>query len=97
MSNDYYRGYAAGRMAVQPEWIRAKDQLPTRDGHYYTIKEALKGAPGIPIGAVAIDTSEVWYRGKWQQNDKYWKVIFWAKPVEMEIPRELMKRYRIGA
>lgn len=32
MSNDYYRGYAVGRLAMQPEWISIKDQLPPRDG-----------------------------------------------------------------
>lgn len=58
MSNDYYRGYAAGRLAMQPEWVSIKDHLPPRDGHYYVIAEAQKGFPGHPIGTIALDTEE---------------------------------------
>jgi hypothetical protein len=49
MTNDFYKGYAAGHLAAQPEWISVKERLPDREGNYYTIKEALRGAPQIPI------------------------------------------------
>ena len=97
MSNDYYRGYAAGCMSRQPEWISVKDRLPECDGHYYTIKETRKGFPGYPIGTISVDTCEEWKRGKWQQDDKYWKVLYWAKPIQIIVPEELARRYRIGA
>lgn len=96
MSSDYYRGYAAGHQAAQPEWVSVKDRLPERDGNYYTITEALKGAPGIPIGTIAIDTAEQWRHGRWRQNDRYWRVLYWAEPVSMELPEELNRRRRIA-
>ena len=96
MTNDYYRGYAAGRQAMQPEWISA-EQAPPRDGHYYTVKEALKGFPGYPIGTVAVDTTEYWKRGKWNQNDKFWKVLYWAVPPVIELPEGLGNRRIIAA
>ena len=95
MSSEFYRGYAAGHQAAQPEWISVKDRLPDLAGNYYTIKEALRGAPGIPIGTIVVDTAEQWHRGKWRQNDKYWKVLYWANPVRMEIPEELVRRPQI--
>lgn len=97
MSNDYYRGYAAGRLAMQPEWVSIKDHLPPRDGHYYVIAEAQKGFPGHPIGTIALDTEEYWRKGKWNQNDKFWKVLYWAKPLDIELPEELLNRCRAVA
>ncbi len=96
MTNDFYRGYAAGHMAAQPEWISVKERLPDCDGNYYTIKEAVKGAPQIPIGTVTVDTAEQWHRKRWLQNDKYWKVLYWAKPVKVALPEELEKRPRVA-
>ena len=96
MSNDYYRGYYAGHQAAQPEWISVKDHLPERDGHYYTITESQKGAPGFPIGTISIDTTEIWKGGKWLQNDGHWKVLYWAKPIKMDVPEELTRRPRLG-
>lgn len=96
MTTDYCRGYAAGHLAAQPEWISMKDRLPEHDGHYFTITESLKGALRMPIGTIAIDTAEEWHRGKWRQNDKYWKVLYWAKPVALSVPDELMRRPRVG-
>ena len=97
MSNDYFRGYAAGRQAMQPEWVSMEDHCPPRDGHYYVIAEALKGFPGHPIGTVAVDTTEHWRRGKWNQNDKFWKVLYWAVPPVMELPEELSRRRIVAA
>jgi len=96
MSNDYYRGYAAGRNSMQPEWNSA-DITPPRDGHYYTVKEALRGFPGHTMGSVVVDTTEYWRKGKWNQNDKFWKVLYWAVPPVLELPEGLEKRHRINA
>lgn len=97
MSSEFYRGYAAGHQAAQPEWISVKDRLPERDGNYYTIKESMKGAPGMPIGTISIDTTEILRHGKWYQDDEYWKVLYWAKPIRMDVPEELMRRPRAGS
>ena len=94
MSSEYYRGYTAGRMAVQPRWISVKERLPSRDGHYYTITESQRGYPGNPIGTIAVDTNEEWRHGRWRQNDRFWKVLYWAEPLRMELPEELMNRNR---
>ena len=68
MSNDYYKGYAAGHLAAQPEWISVKDRLPERSGNYFTIKEAVRGAPGIPIGTITLDLSEQWHHHLWRRH-----------------------------
>lgn len=97
MTSDYYRGYAAGRQAMQPDWKNAKKELPPRDGHYYVIAEAVRGFPGTPMGSVVVDTAERWSRGKWIQNEKFWKVLYWAFPPEIELPEEIKNRSRIHA
>ena len=97
MSSEFYRGYAAGHLAAQPEWISVKDRLPDHDGNYYTITESLKGALGMPIGTIAIDTTEIWRHGKWYQDNEYWKVLYWAKPIQMDVPQELTQRPRAGS
>ena len=94
MSNDYYRGFAAGHLAAQPEWISVKERLPDRSGNYFTIKEAVRGGAGIPIGTIAVDLNEQWHRRRWRQDDRYWKVLYWAKPVNPDLPEELGKRPR---
>ena len=97
MSSEYHDGYAAGRMAVQPEWISVKDRLPDHDGNYYTITEAQKDFPACPQGTIYIDTTELWSEGKWWEDDDDWKVLYWAEPVRLVVPQELMERPRIGA
>ena len=97
LSNEFYRGFSAGHQAAQPEWISVKDRLPERDGNYYTIAESQKGAPGFPIGTIAIDTTELWKHGKWYQDDECWKVLYWAKPIKLDVPEELTRRPRMGS
>ena len=45
MTSEYNRGFAAGHMAGQPEWVSVDDRLPDHDGNYYTITEAQKDFP----------------------------------------------------
>jgi len=97
MASDFHRGYVAGYQAAQPEWISVKDRLPDQDGLYFTISESQKGGVGFPIGAIAIETSDTWQNGKWYQDDEFWKVLYWAKPVPMAVPECLSKRQRLGA
>ena len=81
---------------TQPDWISVRDRLPECDGDYFTISESLKGGPGIPIGTISIDTTDVWRHGKWYQDDDCWKVLYWARPVRMAVPEELAGRMRLG-
>ena len=97
MSSEYYRRYTAGRMSAQPEWISMEDQLPPGDGDYFTITEAQEDFPACPKGTIAIDTTEQWHNGKWYQDGGNWKVLYWAKPVTMLVPEELMNRPRLGS
>lgn len=97
MSSEYYRGFTAGHASAQPEWISVKDRLPDHDGNYYTITEAQKDFPAYPKGTISIDTTELWQDGKWWQDDDRWKVLYWANPIQMLVPQELMNRPRAGS
>ncbi len=97
MTSEYYRGYSDGQLSVQPVWINVEDQLPSRDGDYFTITEAQRDFPAYPKGTIGIDTSESWHEGRWFQDDDCWKVLYWAEPVTMLVPKELMNRPRVGS
>ena len=97
MSNEYNRGFTAGHLASQPEWISMKDRLPDRDGSYYTITELQKDLPNYTRGTINIDSSEVWEDGKWYQDDDIWKVLYWANPIKLDVPDELSNRPRLGS
>ena len=74
--------------------IRVKERLPDHGGSHYKITEPLKGAPGMPIRAIAIDTTEIWRHGKWYLGDECWKVLYWAKSIHLDVPQELVHRPR---
>ena len=97
MTSEYNCGFAAGRMAGQPEWISVDDRLPDHDGNYYTITEAQKDFPAYPKGTISIDTTERWLDGEWWQDDENWKVLYWAEPIQLLVPQELMLRPRAGS
>ena len=64
-SEEYRKGFIAGRASVQPKWISVEDELPEEDGDYYTITELLRDTPAAPKGAVSIDVTETWRDGQW--------------------------------
>ncbi len=97
MLTEYDRGYTAGYLSAQPEWISVNDRLPTQDGNYFTITESQKDYPSFPKGTIAIDITDSWHEGEWYQDDDCWKVLYWAKPVNMLVPEELKSRPRAGA
>ena len=97
MSNEFFRGFSAGHLASQPEWISMEDRLPDRDGSYYTITELQKDLPNYARGTINIDSTEVWKNGKWWQDDEIWKVLYWAKPIKLDVPAELNCRPRLGS
>ena len=97
MSSEFYRGFSAGHQAAQPEWISIIDRLPERDGSYYTITELQKDLPNYAKGTINIDSTEVWENGKWWQDDDTWKVLYWAKPIKLDVPEELCRRPRLGS
>ena len=79
--------------ANKQDWIgvyllvtaRLKVRLPQKD------------FPAYPKGTISIDTTELWTDGKWCQDDDCWKVLYWAKPIQMLVPPELMNRPRAGS
>ena len=97
MNTENYDGYTAGRMAGQPEWIRADDRLPDHEGSYFTITEAQKDFPAFPKGSISVDAFQRWTDGDWWQDDEDWKVLYWAEPIRLQVPPELMSRPRVGA
>lgn len=97
MTSDYSRGFTTGHMAGQPEWVSVDDRLPGHDGNYYTITEAQKDFPAYPKGTISIDTTERWLDGEWWQDDENWRVLYWAEPILLMVPQELMQRPRAGS
>lgn len=95
-SEEYRKGFIAGRASVQPKWISVEDELPEEDGDYYTITELLRDTPAAPKGAVSIDVTETWRDGQWWQDNEVWRVLYWAKPITLDIPEELADRPRLG-
>jgi len=45
---------------------------------------------------VPLSHTELWKHGKWYQDDEYWKVLYWAKPIKLDVPEELTRRPRMG-
>ena len=97
MSNEYNHGFTEDHLASQPEWISVEDRLPERDGNYYTITEAQRDFPSYPKGTISIDTTELWNDGQWWQDDENWKVLYWAHPIQLDVPQELVQRPRAGS
>jgi len=52
--------------------------------------------PAAPKGTISIDVSENWHDGQWLQDDESWKVLYWAKPIVLDVPEELVCRPRLG-
>lgn len=96
ISEEYRKGYATDRASVQPKWISVEDELPEEDGEYYTITELLYDTPAAPKGTVSIDVTEIWRDGQWWQDNEVWRVLYWAKPITLDIPEELANRPRFG-
>ena len=48
-------------------------------------------------GTISIDTTERWLDGEWWQDDENWKVLYWAEPIQLPVPQELMQRPRAGS
>ena len=80
----------------QPEWVSVDDALPEQNGDYYTISEAQKDFPAAPKGAICINISDDWTDGVWEQDDDSWRVLYWAKPIQLSVPAALAGRQRIG-
>ncbi len=97
MSSEYYDVYTAGRMASKPEWISVVDRLPDHDGNYYTITEAQKDFLAYQKGTISIDTTDRWLDGELWQDDDSRKVLYWAEPIQLMVPQELIQRPWAGS
>ena len=95
-SEEYERGYAAGRISAQPQWISVEERLPEAEGDCFTLSELQCDTPAAPKGAIAIDEDECWKDGHWEQDDEFWKVLYWAKPMRFDVPEHLAERPRLG-
>ncbi|MBQ7540925.1 MAG: hypothetical protein IJT44_01380 [Clostridia bacterium] len=77
---------------MRPEWISVEDALPTEDGDYYTITELQHDKGDLKKGTIDIDDRDEWEDGEWRSEDYWWKVVYWAPPIKMELPAELADR-----
>ena len=87
---DYQKGYITGWQATQPQWVSADKRLPSLNGSYFTISQALKNFKKYPKGSVVVNTNEFWQDGQWwDADDINWRVLYWASPLEFVLPQEL--------
>ena len=77
-------------------WISVEERLPEAEGDYFTLSELQCDTPAAPKGAIAIDEDECWKDGHWEQDDEFWKVLYWAKPMRFDVPEHLAERPRLG-
>ena len=92
----YQYGFAAGQSSASPVWISVKDELPSREGYYFTITEAQKDVPVCPKGTIFIEVADFWNNNAWEDENETWKVLYWAKPKCMNVPAELAGRPRLS-
>ena len=94
MTEEYRRGHAAGYANgirdTQPNWIRADEQNPEKDGMYWAIIEILQDCHELKQGDLFIDTLEPWEHGEWIDCSETRKILYWAEQPIITPPRELM-------
>ncbi len=83
-SDDYERGYSAGRKSLQPQWISTEDHQPGKDGIYFAVIES-------GDGSFSIGLYEMFAGGSWLVDRKR-KVRYWAEQSSYDLPEELLRK-----
>ena len=84
MTEEYEKGYHAGKQSLQPKWINAVDHSPKQDGIYFAIIEDEDGNSSIGL-------YEMYAGGSWL-IDKKRKVRYWAEQISFDLPEELLRK-----
>ena len=83
-TEDYERGYTAGRKSLQPQWVSTEDHQPGKDGIYFAVIESEDGSFGIGL-------YEMFAGGSWLIDRKR-KVRYWAEQSSYDLPEELLRK-----
>ena len=83
-TEEYERGYTAGRKSLQPQWISTEDHQPGKDGIYFAVIES-------EDGSFSIGLYEMFAGGSWLVDRKR-KVRYWAEQSSYDLPEELLRK-----
>lgn len=83
-TEEYERGYRAGRKSLQPNWIKAEEHPPKHDGIYFAVIEDEDGHCSIGL-------YEMFAGGSWLVDQKR-KVRYWAKQSSYDLPEKLLRK-----
>ena len=84
MTEEYEKGYHAGKQSLQPKWINAEEYPPQQDGIYFAVIED-------EDGSFSIGLFEMYACGSWLV-DKKRKVRYWAEQSSYDLPEELLRK-----
>ena len=94
MTEEYRRGhadgYANGIRDTQPNWIRADERSPEKEGLYWAIGEFLEDSCGRKQGDLCMDTEQPWTGEEWLGDSVVRRILYWAEQPIITPPRELM-------
>ena len=83
-TEEYERGYTAGRKSLQPQWVSTEDHQPGKDGIYFAVIES-------EDGSFSIGLYEMFAGGSWLIDRKR-KVRYWAEQSSYDLPEELLRK-----
>ena len=83
-TEEYERGYRAGRKSLQPNWIKAEEHPPKHDGIYFAVIEDEDGHYSIGLYEM--------FAGGSRLVDQKRKVRYWAEQSSYDLPEELLRK-----
>ena len=83
-TEEYERGFTAGRKSLQPQWVSTEDHQPGKDGIYFAVIES-------EDGSFSIGLYEMFAGGSWLIDRKR-KVRYWAEQSSYDLPEELLRK-----
>ena len=81
-TEEYERGFTAGRKSLQPQWVSTEDHQPGKDGIYFAVIES-------EDGSFSIGLYEMFAGGSWLIDRKR-KIRYWAEQSSYDLPEELL-------
>ena len=84
-TEEYERGYTAGRKSLEPQWVSTEDHQPGKDGIYFAVIESEDGSYSIGL-------YEMFAGGSWLREKDNRKTLYWAEPISYDLPEELLRK-----